>query len=115
MINQDLFDSYCKESKALCFIAFLPDERDAGADGRKAQLKELKELEESNRGKPINFLWVQGGQNFNLEDSLGLGFGFPSLVAIHWRKQKFSVMRKAYNIENIKKFTGQLLSGRAAS
>jgi len=113
MVNQQHFVDYCEESKALCVIAFLPDIRDSGEDGRKNYLKELKELEESNKGKPINFLWVQGGQNFDFEESLGLRFGFPALVSLHWRKQRFSVMRKAFNKANIKSFVGLLSNGRA--
>ncbi len=39
MVNQEKFDEYCKESKALCVIAFLPDIRESGEDNRKKYIK----------------------------------------------------------------------------
>ena len=42
-------------------------------------------------------MWAQGGNNFDLEEALNLGFGYPAVVAIHWGKQKLSTMRQTYN------------------
>lgn len=58
-------------------------------------------------------MWVQGGDNFDFEESLNLGFGFPCLVAIHHGKSKFATMRKNYTKENINKFIVSLLRGKA--
>lgn len=57
-----------------------------------------------SKGTPMFFNWVQGGDFFELEDKLSLGFGFPALVAVNYSKKKYSVMRSSFETENIKKF-----------
>ncbi len=44
---------------------------------------------------------------------MGLGFGFPAVVAIHWRKKKYSVMRKAFNVDNMNAFIMKLGKDRS--
>jgi protein disulfide-isomerase A6 len=58
-------------------------------------------------------LWSQGGENYDLEETLSLSFGFPALIALHFGKMKFSIMRQVYSKENIKRFIGELLTGKA--
>lgn len=68
MANNQIFEDYCKNHDGLCFISFLPDVRDSGEDKRQEYLKELKELSDTGRGSNFNFLWVQGGKNFDFEE-----------------------------------------------
>ena len=58
------------------------------------------------------FYWSQGGDFFDLEDKLNLGFGFPAVVAINHSKKKFSTMRSSFDTENIKSFVNNLLIGK---
>ena len=58
-------------------------------------------------------MWVQGGKNFDFEEAMGLGFGFPSFIAVHNGKKKYSIMRAQYTKDNLNKFIGDLLLGRA--
>ena len=58
------------------------------------------------------FYWAQGGDFFDLEDKLNLGFGFPAVIAINNSKKKFSTMRSSFDNENIKSFVNNLLIGK---
>merc|ERR1711976_349467 len=105
---------YCVDSNGLCIIAFLPHIKDSGESKRKEYIKYLQEVSDKNKGRPLSFLWVQGGNNFDFEEALNLGFGFPAVVAIHTGKSKFSVMRASYSAQNVDKFIGDLWSGKAS-
>jgi protein disulfide-isomerase A6 len=62
----------------------------------------------------LYFYWIQGGDFFELEDKLNLGFGFPAVVAINNSKKKFSTMRSSFDKDNIKSFVSNLLVGKEA-
>ena len=113
MTSQEIFNDYCVDSRGVCIIAFLPSIIDSGNEKRVEYIEGLKGLKEKHQSKPLTFLWVQGGDNFDLEDALGLGFGFPSVIAINYGKKKFSTMRANYSVQNVDKFIGDLLVGRA--
>lgn len=70
-------------------------------------------MNDENRGKPLSFLWAQGGENFDFEESLSLSFGFPAIIALHFGKMKMSIMRQVYSKDNIRRFIGELLNGKA--
>lgn len=112
MVDQAVFDNYCVEHVGVCLIAFLPHIKDSGEEKRQQLVKELKAIRDKHKTKPVTFMWVQGGNNFDLEEKLRLGSGFPSLVAINHGKKKFSPMRAKYNSNEINKFINNLLSGR---
>merc|ERR1740121_3319672 len=59
-----------------CVVAFLPHILDDGAKGRNENLKILDEAMKTSKkdGKNIGFLWSQGGDQFELEEKLGLQF-----------------------------------------
>lgn len=85
------------KSKTLCFLAFLPNILDSKAAGRQAYLDPLKQLAETNKGRPWSFsvLWTEGGKQPDLESNFGIGgFGYPALVAFRPDDGKFSTMRR---------------------
>ena len=114
MTDQSVYDDYCVESDGLCLIAFLPHIKDSGESKRKEYVQWLEDVKDKNKGRPVSFLWVQGGDNFNFEEALNLGFGFPAVVAIHTGKEKFGVMRAAFSVQNVEKFIGDLWTGKAS-
>lgn len=113
LTNQAVFEENCKDFEGLCIIALLPDVRDSGESKRGQYIKELKEIVAANSRNAISFLWAQGGDHFNLEDKLNLNFGYPALVALHFGKKKYAVMRKLYEKKNIEAFIGSLTTGGA--
>ena len=115
MLNQEIFNEACIENDGgLCVIAFLPSLVDSGVEKRAEYIAELENIKNKHKGKPLSFLWSEGGSNFDFEDSFGLGFGFPALLAIHNGKKKYAVMRSHYNLSGIDKFIGDLMVGRVS-
>jgi len=53
---------------------------------------------------------VQGGDFFELEEKLSLGFGFPAVVAVNYAKKKYAIMRSSYELDNIKNFISSMFS-----
>ncbi len=96
MNTQEYFEEYCVNHTGLCLVAFLPHIKDQGEEKRKLVLKELDDLRKKHLSKNLTFLWAQGGDNFDLEERLSLGFGFPALIAMNYSKGKFSTMRKSF-------------------
>merc|ERR1719298_309276 len=71
-----------------CVVGFLPHIYDDQAKGRNENIKILDNARKANKddgGASLGFFWVQGGDNFELEEKLGLQFGFPAVVAMNLR------------------------------
>jgi len=108
-VEQLLTDEDFKEVCATktCVIGFLPHIYDDQAKGRNANIKILDNARKANKddgGAPLSFFWVQGGDNFELEEKLGLQFGFPAVVAVNLRKEKFAVYRGVWSKDEVVRF-----------
>jgi len=114
LAGTELFDDYCIKQKGLCLISFLPHIYDASAEERNSHIGMLQEVQKSNRMNPISIVWSQGGDQYEFEESLSLGSGYPSLVAIHAGKMKYAVMKGAFSKKNIDSWINSLVSGREA-
>lgn len=90
----------------LCVVAFLPHILDDGAMGRNAHLKRLDLAMKATKadGKDIGFLWSQGGDQFDMEEALGLQFGFPAVIGLNFKKSLFSVHRGTVDKDAITQF-----------
>lgn len=93
MVSQKLFDEYCKDTSGFCIIAFLPSIADRGLDKRNEYIAYLQDIREKYLSQSVNFLWAEGGTNFELEEFFGLGFGYPAVIGMNKRKGRYSVMR----------------------
>jgi len=96
-----------------CVVAFLPHILDDGAKGRNANLKILDDALKASKkdGKSIGFLWSQGGDQFEMEEKLGLQFGFPAVIAINFGKNRFGVHRGTYSKDQVSQFLTSLSRG----
>jgi len=96
-----------------CVVAFLPHILDDFAKGRKENLKVLDQSLQASKkdGKSIGFLWSQGGDQFELEEKLGLQFGFPAVIAVNFGKNRFGVHRGTYSTDQISQFLTSLSRG----
>jgi protein disulfide-isomerase A6 len=108
LTNQNQFTDICQERTGVCVITFLPQLFDSSAAQRKAYVEDIKTATKSSRGKPIYYLWAQGADYFDFEEKLGLSFGYPAVVAINLGKKKYSVMRAAFNADNLKAFVNSI-------
>lgn len=94
-----------------CIVAFLEHIYDSGAAGRNAALKQLNDVmkQSKNDGKDMGFLWSQGGDQYELEEKLGLQFGFPAVIAVNFKKDRFGVHRGTW--EKVSQFLTSLSRG----
>ncbi|KAF7455901.1 disulfide isomerase-related protein (provisional) [Cryptosporidium felis] len=112
LINQQILDDTC--SKGLCVIAFLPHIVDSSDSEREMYLKVYKDVVSASAAMRINFLWSEGGSQFEFEEKLNLAFGYPAVVAINIEKQRFSTHRGSFTIESLNSFIIALSTGRVA-
>merc|ERR1712061_617708 len=93
-----------------CVTAFLPHIYDDGAKGRKEKIKALDDTMKATKkdGQNIGFLWSQGGDQFELEEALGLQFGFPAVIAVNFGKNRFGIHRGTFSKEQITQFLTSL-------
>jgi len=96
-----------------CLVAFLPHIYDDGAAGRNEKIKVLDDVMKTTKkdGKSIGFLWSQGGDQFEMEEALGLQFGFPAVIAINFGKGRFGVHRGIYDKDSVSQFLTSLSRG----
>lgn len=98
-----------------CIVAFLPHILDDGAKGRDASIKIIDEVMKASKkdGKNIGFVWSQGGDQFEMEEKLGLQFGFPAVIAVNFAKDRFGVHRGTFGKDALGHFLTSLSRGGA--
>eukprot|EP00428_Durinskia_dybowskii_P038450 CAMPEP_0170264362 /NCGR_PEP_ID=MMETSP0116_2-20130129/32075_1 /TAXON_ID=400756 /ORGANISM="Durinskia baltica, Strain CSIRO CS-38" /LENGTH=345 /DNA_ID=CAMNT_0010515453 /DNA_START=65 /DNA_END=1102 /DNA_ORIENTATION=- len=111
LLNDEDWKAHCEGRT--CIVAFLPHILDDGAAGRNEKLKVLDDALKASKkdGKSIGFMWSQGGDQFELEEKLGLQFGFPAVIAVNFGKQRFGVHRGTYSKDQISQFLTSLSRG----
>lgn len=114
LTNPNQYKEVCEDSGRTCILAFLPNLFDSTAEQRNQYLDTFKKSSTVGRGKPINFLWAQGGDFFDYEEKMGLSFGYPAVLIVNHGKKKYSVMRSAYELQNLKTYYNRILIGKEA-
>lgn len=112
LINDAEFREHCETRT--CVLAFLPHILDATAKGRNADLKTLDTVFKKAKadGHPVGFMWSQGGDQFEVEEKLQLQFGFPAVVAINVKKERFGIHRGTFDKDSLSSFLGSMMIGR---
>mmetsp|Transcript_2110 Transcript_2110/g.2749 ORF Transcript_2110/g.2749 Transcript_2110/m.2749 type:complete len:349 (+) Transcript_2110:54-1100(+) len=111
LLNDDDWRAHC--DGRTCLVAFLPHILDDQAAGRNTNLKVLDDAMKVSKkeGKNIGFLWSQGGDQFEMEEQLGLQFGFPAVIAVNFGKGRFGVHRGTYSKDQVSQFLTSLSRG----
>lgn len=111
LVNDADWKAHCEGRT--CVVAFLPHILDDLASGRNAALKTLDDAMKASKkdGKNIGFLWTQGGDQFEMEEKLGLQFGFPAVIAVNFAKSKFGIHRGTFSKDQISQFLTSLSRG----
>merc|ERR1719414_1393963 len=111
LLNDADWKAHCEGRT--CVVAFLPHILDDFASGRNANLKHLDDAMKASKkdGKDIGFLWSQGGDQFEMEEKLGLQFGFPAVIAVNFAKGKFGIHRGTFSKDQISQFLTSLSRG----
>ena len=112
LINSEILKEECESRIGICIIAFLPHIADSSAKERNRYLETINEAKKKNRGKPIYYLWAQGGDHFDFEEKLHLSFGYPAVIAVNYKKKMYSICRSSFSKENLVDFVSNLLNGR---
>merc|ERR1711862_1062517 len=61
---------------------------------------------------PAGFMWLQGGDQFEIEEKLALQFGFPAVIAINLKKERYGVHRGTFDKESLGGFLSSMMLGR---
>ena len=112
LINSEILKEECESRVGICVIVFLPHIADSSANERNRYLDIIKEARKKNGGKPIYYLWAQGGDHFDFEDKLHLSFGYPAVIAVNYKKKMYSICRSSFSKENLVSFVSNLLNGK---
>lgn len=63
-------------------LLFVPDIRDAGKKQRETMIATFKAVAESQVRGLFQYGWIVGGSQYDMEEKLNLGFGYPAVVAV---------------------------------
>jgi len=113
--SKDVFTDECSEDwHGICVLAFLPNILDDQSAKRNARLEQMMAARKKV-GRTFRFMWVSGGENYELEEKLGLGFGYPALVAVSPSKKRFSVMKGKFEAAEIEFFLNGVIRGKEST
>merc|ERR1719267_182930 len=114
LLNDAEFREHCEHRT--CVLAFLPHILDATAKQRNSELKILESVFKKAKqdGQPVGFMWLQGGDQFEIEEKLQLQFGFPAVIAINLKKEKFGVHRGTLDEAGVNGFLSSMMVGRVS-
>lgn len=115
LTDKAVFKEFCEDFRGICIISFLPHIYDCTKEERNGYINILEEVSKKFKGNPFSFLWAQGGDYYEFEETLNLGSGYPAVVALSLSKNVFSVMRSSFTKKNVEQYINGLLSGREAS
>lgn len=112
LVNDAEFREHCEHRT--CVLAFLPHILDSGAKQRNTELKVLDTVfkKVKSEGQPVGFMWLQGGDQFDVEEKMSLQFGFPAVVAINVKKERYGVHRGTYDKDALSSFLSSMMVGR---
>ena len=112
LTNINILKEECESRVGICVIVFLPHIADSSSKERNRYLDIIKNARKSNAGKPIYYLWAQGGDHFDFEDKLHLSFGYPAVIAVNYKKKMYSISKSSFSKENLVSFVSNLLNGK---
>jgi len=113
LLSDEDFRGHC--GHRTCVLGFLPHILDDAASGRNSNLKVLNDALKGNKadgGADVGFMWLQGGDAFEIEEKLSLQFGFPAVVAINLKKERYGVHRGIFDKDGVSQFLRSLQIGK---
>ena len=78
--TQAEFDEACMS--ATCMLLFVPDIRDSTKEERESLIATVKAVADAQVAGLFEYGWIVGGSQYELEQRLNLGFGYPAVVAV---------------------------------
>ena len=94
----------------VCVIAFLPHILDSSEAEREKYLEIISSVASKNKKGPFNFLWSQGGDQYDFEVAFGAeGAGYPAILAVSEARRVSSKMIKSLSEDHLTEFVDSLL------
>jgi len=112
LVSAEVMKEHCEGTGGICVLYALPHILDTGAAGRNKYRDVMAAASKAVRGMNFASLWFEGGAQPDLEDTLELTFGFPSVAAYSADKGAFAVHRGSFTEANIRKFLTGITTGR---
>ncbi|CRH00213.1 protein disulfide isomerase, putative [Plasmodium relictum] len=112
LTSQQVFDEYCE--KGVCLLAFLPNKEDTEPIYFKSYIDILKNVLKDMNNLPVTLLWTQAGDQLDIIQKLNLMFGFPTVIALNFSKNVYSVLKGNYSEQSIKSFITQMMMGKSS-
>lgn len=101
------------DEKPLCIISVLPHILDCDAKCRNAYLTLVRNAADSFKRKGWGWLWIEGSAQPKVEEALEIGgFGYPAMVAVNYKKMKFTSLRGSFAKDGINEFLRDISYGR---
>lgn len=101
------------DNKPLCIVSVLPHILDCDAKCRNRYLDLVKNAADSFKSKGWGWLWIEGSAQPKVEEALEIGgFGYPAMVAVNYKKMKFTSLRGSFSKEGINEFLRDISYGR---
>jgi len=112
LVNDAEFREHCEHRT--CVLAFLPHILDSGAKQRNSELKIIEQVFKKAKGDGVQmgFMWAQGGDQFEVEEKMSLQFGFPAVVAINVKKERYGIHRGTFDKDALSQFLSSMMVGR---
>ncbi|CAD8134718.1 unnamed protein product [Paramecium pentaurelia] len=112
LLSKDVLTENCIDYNGVCIIAFLPHIYDSNKQERNQYINQLLDVAKSLKNKPVNFLWTQGGDNYEFEEAFQCAAAHPSVMALSGRKSVYAKLKGAFSKQNIEQFVNNVLNGR---
>ncbi|GAW81107.1 protein disulfide isomerase [Plasmodium gonderi] len=112
LTSQQVFDEYCE--KDVCLLAILPNKEDTELSYFKSYIQILNSVIKDVSRLPVSLLWTQAGDQLDIVQKLNLTFGFPTVIAISFSKNVYSILKGNYSENSIKNFITQMMMGKAS-
>lgn len=112
LLGEAEFREHCEHRT--CILCFLPHILDGGAAVRNDYLKVIDSVFKKSKADstPAGFMWLQGGDQFEIEEQLSLQFGFPAVIAINLKKGKYGVHRGILDKDGLASFLKSMMIGK---
>ncbi|CRG96392.1 protein disulfide isomerase, putative [Plasmodium gallinaceum] len=112
LTSQQVFDEYCE--KGVCLLAFLPNKEDTEPTYFKSYISILKNVLKDVNNLPVTLMWTQAGDQLDIVQKLNLTFGFPTVIALSFSKNVYSILKGNYSESSIKNFITQMMMGKSS-
>ncbi|ANQ08323.1 Protein disulfide isomerase [Plasmodium coatneyi] len=112
LTSQQVFDEYCE--KDVCLLAILPNKEDTELSYFKSYVQILTNVIKDVSTLPVTFLWTQAGDQLDIVQKLNLTFGFPTVIAISFSKNVYSILKGNYSEQSIRNFITQMMMGKSS-